>query len=75
MIPPSTASAQDSESSLFMRVWRWFVYDAVEAEAICLCPCHLGAANHCVACPCQICPVCWRCIKRGMMAQHSQQCE
>jgi len=70
----SAGPAGDPEHGLLERVWRWFVYDAVEAEALCDCPCHVGAARQCAPCVCQVCPGCWRCIKRAMMTEHGQQC-
>jgi len=75
MIPRMTTSPLSPRSSILTRVWNWFVYDAVEADAICLCACHLGAAGHCTACVCVVCPNCRLWIQSGKVSEHRQQCD
>lgn len=74
MIPHMITSPPSPESNVLTRVWRWFVYDAVEAEAMCLCACHLGGVGHCALCVCAVCPGCGLWIQAGKMAEHRQQC-
>jgi len=71
----SAGPAGDPDHGLLERVWRWFVYDAVETEALCDCLCHIGAARPCAPCACQLCHACWRRIKAAMIMEHRQQCQ
>lgn len=70
----TTNSPQSPQSRVLMRVWSWFVYDAVEADAMCLCACHLGAVRHSTACICAPCPSCRLRIQAARMSEHRCQC-